>query len=202
MTIAVSADGDPVGAVRDLSGHGHHLLQPSSDSRPLYKTDAGLHWLEGDGIDDLLVSTIVLNSYPFQLMAGFEMLVAEDEGGIVALRKDNSAYKTLMQSSAGNYQLRATDRASATLDARSTVSDARHFASANFDTGAMSLSVNAVTKNTTTNTNISDDTADLRLFSFRENDRWQGRIYAVAITTGSVGPDVHAWLAARAGVSD
>ncbi|MBK1794654.1 hypothetical protein JHL21_09070 [Devosia sp. WQ 349] len=201
MTIAVLADGDPVGAMCDLSGRGHHLLQTSSASRPVYKTNAGLHWLEGDGIDDFLVSTIVLNSYPFQLMAGFSMLAAADEGGIVALRKDNSAYKTLMQSSAGSYQLRATDRASLTLDARSNVSDAPQIATASFDAGFMSLAVNGVVKNTTTNTNTSGDMVDLRLFSFRDNDRWQGRIYAVALATGSVGPDVQVWLAARSGVT-
>jgi hypothetical protein len=201
MTVPVAADGDPVGAMRDLSGHGHHLLQTSATARPVYKTEGGLHWLESDGTDDFLVSTIALNSYPFQLMAGFAMLSAVDEGGIVALRRDNSAYKTLMQSNAANYQLRATDRASATLDARVSVTDAPQIGVANFDAGSMSLSVNGLVKNTATNTNTSGDVVDLRLFSFRDNDRWHGRIYAAAVAVGSVGDDFQKWLAARTGVT-
>lgn len=53
-TIPVTASGDPVGYVRDLSGNGHHATQSVSASRPIYRTDGVLHWLEFDGVDDYL----------------------------------------------------------------------------------------------------------------------------------------------------
>ena len=54
MTIPVTAHGDPVGAMMDLSGNGNHATQSVSASRPTYQTDGFLHWLQFDGVDDNL----------------------------------------------------------------------------------------------------------------------------------------------------
>jgi len=53
-TTPVTADGDPVGYVADLSGNGNHATQSISAARPLYRTDGTLHWLEFDEVDDFL----------------------------------------------------------------------------------------------------------------------------------------------------
>lgn len=53
-TTPVTADGDPVGRIEDLSGNGNHLTQATAAARPQYKTDGTLHWLAFDGVDDLL----------------------------------------------------------------------------------------------------------------------------------------------------
>lgn len=53
-TTPVAADGDPVGLIQDKSGNGNHATQSTSASRPLYRTDGSLHWLEFDGVDDSL----------------------------------------------------------------------------------------------------------------------------------------------------
>jgi len=51
-TVPVTADGDPVGRMIDQSGNGNHAIQTVSGSRPVYRTDGVLHWLQPDGIDD------------------------------------------------------------------------------------------------------------------------------------------------------
>jgi hypothetical protein len=58
-TVPVTADGDPVGKMLDLSGNGNHATQSVSGSRPVYRTDGALHCLEGDGVDDFLRNTTV-----------------------------------------------------------------------------------------------------------------------------------------------
>lgn len=59
-TTAVTADGDPVGYVTDLSGNGYHLIAVSDSARPVYRTDGVLHWLEVDGSADAMQSAASL----------------------------------------------------------------------------------------------------------------------------------------------
>src|SRR5690554_7137473 len=58
-TTPVTADGDPVGLMLDKSGNGNHVSQSVAASRPIYRTAAGLHWLEFDGVDDFLTTNII-----------------------------------------------------------------------------------------------------------------------------------------------
>lgn len=53
-TQPVTANGDPVGLIKDKSGNGYHAMQTVSTSRPTYRTDGILHWLKFDGVDDHL----------------------------------------------------------------------------------------------------------------------------------------------------
>jgi hypothetical protein len=53
-TTPVTADGDPVGRMLDQSGNGNHATQTVSGSRPVYRADGTLHWLEFDGVDDFI----------------------------------------------------------------------------------------------------------------------------------------------------
>lgn len=55
-TIPVTKDGDPVALMKDKSGNGNHATQTVSTSRPIYKTDGILHWLQPDGVDDFFNS--------------------------------------------------------------------------------------------------------------------------------------------------
>ena len=54
MTVPVTANGDPVGAMMDLSGNGNSAIQTVSASRPTYQTDGILHWLEFNGVNSFL----------------------------------------------------------------------------------------------------------------------------------------------------
>lgn len=67
MGSPVTADGQGVAAVRDQSGNGRHLLQPGSAARPAYRTDGALHWLEGDGVDDMLSGPVPVTAIPLPL---------------------------------------------------------------------------------------------------------------------------------------
>jgi hypothetical protein len=64
-TTPVTADGQSVARIDDLSGNGHHLTQSTAGSRPLYKTSGGLHWLEFDGTDDEMSPASFSMTLPF-----------------------------------------------------------------------------------------------------------------------------------------
>ena len=59
-TTPVTAAGQPVGRMLDLSGNGNHALQANASARPIYQTDGTLHWLAFNGISHS-ISTPTIN---------------------------------------------------------------------------------------------------------------------------------------------
>ncbi|WP_218927803.1 GPW/gp25 family protein [Vreelandella glaciei] len=55
--LPVTKNGDPVGRINDLSGNNNHLIQPVSANRPIYRTEAGQHWIEYDGVSSFMTLT-------------------------------------------------------------------------------------------------------------------------------------------------
>lgn len=53
-TVPVTADGDTVKRVDDLSGNGKHWIQGTTSQAPIYRANSGLPYLEFDGVDDHL----------------------------------------------------------------------------------------------------------------------------------------------------
>lgn len=58
-TIPVTADGQPVGLIRDKSGNNNHASQTVAGKRPTYKTLNGDRWLDFDGVDDSLFTASI-----------------------------------------------------------------------------------------------------------------------------------------------
>ncbi|MGQ0610058.1 MAG: hypothetical protein ACT4N9_03000 [Paracoccaceae bacterium] len=69
--------------VKELAGH--HSAQAISARRPTYRTEAGLHWLDFDGVDDLLLTTTLDLSATarLSLFAGVRKLSDAVRGAIV-----------------------------------------------------------------------------------------------------------------------
>tara|TARA_R110002124_G_scaffold92424_3_gene234714 strand:- start:8802 stop:9620 length:819 start_codon:yes stop_codon:yes gene_type:complete len=77
-TVPVTGDGQPVGRILDLSGHGLDAQQSISSARPLWRTDGQVCWLEFDGADDFLQVPLV----PFAVTSTISCaLAASKEAG-------------------------------------------------------------------------------------------------------------------------
>src|SRR5690554_6488811 len=75
-TIPVTADGDPVGLMLDISDRGNHATQEVSGARPIYRTDGTLHWLQFDGASAWMYVDYALNdAAPFQVHCALDMLL-------------------------------------------------------------------------------------------------------------------------------
>jgi hypothetical protein len=60
-TTPVTATGQPVGKMLDISGNGNHLIQPTAAARPLYTVAGAVKYLQFDGVDDSLQRTFTTN---------------------------------------------------------------------------------------------------------------------------------------------
>lgn len=60
-TTAITAAGQPVGRLTNLSGAGPHLIQATAGSRPTYGTEGGRSYVSGDGVADGLYSSAAID---------------------------------------------------------------------------------------------------------------------------------------------
>lgn len=76
MTIPVTAVDDPIEAIKDLSGSGHHMLL-TVGTAPLYKNSGGISWAEFNGVNDLLATSFAWVQ-PLTRMVAIRLLAAAD----------------------------------------------------------------------------------------------------------------------------
>lgn len=86
-TIPVTAVGDPVGKMLDISGNGNHATQSTSSFRPTYQIDGtGRPYLLFDGTDDTMITPVVTpGTDKVQVFAGARKIVDASQGVIVEL---------------------------------------------------------------------------------------------------------------------
>ena len=91
-TVPVTADGDPVGKMIDQSGNANHATQSVSGSRPVYRTDGVLHWLQFDGADDRLNTSDLIfmaGTNTSHFMVGAVMLSRVGNSGVLTVAKSS-----------------------------------------------------------------------------------------------------------------
>jgi hypothetical protein len=100
-TTPVVSDGDPVGLMQDKSGNGNDATQSVSASRPTYRTDGTLHWLEFDGVDDYMES-LAMTTVTYSLMG----VKRNDSSNFISLYDStNNAYITVTQQGSSSFSI-------------------------------------------------------------------------------------------------
>lgn len=82
-TTPVTATGDPVGLILDKSGNNKHASQATAALRPVLRESGGLYYLDFDGTDDLLNSSIIDKTAWTDCIAITGSLSDAGEGSIV-----------------------------------------------------------------------------------------------------------------------
>lgn len=78
-TTPVTAVGQPVGAINDLSGRGNHATQSTTTSRPILQQDGGgRYYLAFDGVDDFMVTGSIDFTATAQMTVFAGVLKADD----------------------------------------------------------------------------------------------------------------------------
>ena len=94
-TTPVTADGDPVGLMFDKSGNVNHAIQSVVASRPVYRTDGTLHWLQFDGVDDHLNVPYNPSLRQTQMSFVFSYLSTAQSLQIILSNGDGRAFPTI-----------------------------------------------------------------------------------------------------------
>ncbi len=73
QTVPVTGTAAPVGFMSDLGIHNNHVQQSDPDRRPTYHNAGGLHWIEGDGVDDMLIQPSIALTSSLSICIGAEI---------------------------------------------------------------------------------------------------------------------------------
>ena len=215
-TVPVTADGDPVLAIDDLSGNGLHMVQTDSALGLVYRDVGGLKYLEKTSANDHLLSGTVPGGEwtgDWHFAGGFSIDVG---GGVNTLlfARSAAAGGNTTTGAAGIYQISTTVRRLLAsvfrvgLIGTATVNDAFTLGAAFVGEAYLSGSTITAASNNTSVSAVGTTTAfgaDRALVIFSGSNSEQGKFFGgVAIDralTTDERDDVRQWIATRAGVT-
>jgi hypothetical protein len=128
-TVPVTGVGQQVAMMRDKSGNGTDMLQPTLEKRPTYETDGALHWLAFDGVDDFM-SVPLLDLSATDKITIFTGLSMQTNGTVIYLEfstNSNSNTGTFWSGRTVANSYRAISRGSATISAAQGANSAAAF---------------------------------------------------------------------------
>lgn len=220
---AVTADGDPIGRIEDLSGNDNHATQSTGAARAIYKTSGGLHWAEYDGTDDYY--DIVGSAGAFNFLhdgnggtaiigvrrtAGtdstfYSTSLSQTQVGVTLYSTTSDVYRSVVSNGSGTFLILGNTAAVATGDDVITVLHATA-RSPNYE--VLENQVSRFTQNHTGSPSASAAANDLRIGARGDGSPgvfMMGRIYSMilieGILTGDDLANAEQWTAERAGVT-
>ncbi|MFD2173330.1 hypothetical protein [Rhodobacter lacus] len=206
MTTPITASGQPVGAIRDKSGNGHHLTQATASRRPMYQASGGRHWLQSDGVDDALgiASRYGLGANPaLSITAGMRWLGSEADGRLLSIGYGATGNLSVGTGTSGSAWRHSNGNTifgtpTAGLDVLATwarEADVAYGAEQFWRNGVPQ----AITFSAVTALPSSTD-ANTTAFSFGAANYLTARLYGMIIANARL-PQAETWMAAKSGVT-
>lgn len=220
-TVPVTGDGQPVGRILDLSGHGLDATQSISAARPLWRSDGSLAWLDFDGADDWLsVPSVVFAGAPvMSVVCAASKVEGSNNGPVVELTNSFAtpgAFAVVANGgSLANWTFNATTSKITTFRAGTPAFAATSVLHAKWDVSVaqtnlvqqLSLRVDASPQSVAGAGTGAGGFATAPLFIGRRNGTgvaWAGRLYGLAaIARAMTSPEIESietFLAQRSGV--
>ena len=216
---AVTADSDPVGAWNDISSNNFDFVAPGDNTtRPLYHTAGGLHWVEGDGSNDLLYRAAALFAMSGAVTLGFALRVNTSSFGALfglgSSANNSPAHVYRAASTATTLENFYRNQSETTSDfgglaAPNALDDTDNVVVITYNNGAGEIFVDGVSidtlSHTTSGTYSFDRTALFGFLRYSASSWLSGRIYAAVAKSAVVGATERAnlttWLASKQGRS-
>lgn len=213
-TTPVTADGDPVGRILDLSGNDNHLTQATAGKRLTYRVDGGTSWIESDGVNDVLTCSLNLTGTD-KVFCGLALRKLSDASARIPLAFNGNApggfyYAVPHSNGADSYRIVYRGSSVVTNTVAGYAAPITNVVSAVMDRAAplLSLRVDGVANNVTTavgagnfaNATLAvgaNDAASAAPF----NGRFCGIVISGALPTTAQINAIEAWLADKSGVT-
>ena len=216
-TVPVTADGDPVGRMQDQSGNGNHATQTVSGSRPVYRMDGTLHWLEFDGVDDALRTTNIdfTNTDKMTVVLGVSALGVSNRGLSFVFDLNDTGEQAVwlgLPSGSGNITATSSGEGPATAVTESGLTSpltSVFTVISDINAPLLTLRRNAISKGTNTDSqsggNYADGVFSLGSQSTNSKRFFEGKIYGLTLrgaeTTAPELAQVEQYVAAKTGVT-